>query len=107
MLDRNRDLTVDLASLPGGEAQNLLQLIRESNFFNIPSNLIQQPDPEKIQYRITVDAGIVFHTVRGNENTTPTALRPLLNELSARMGAALVWNPADRYRKVSTEIMPR
>jgi len=90
VLDRDRDLTVHLDNLPGGEAQTLLHLIREANFFNIPSNLINNPDPEKIQYKITVDAGIVFHTVRGNENTTPAALRPLLNELSARMGAALV-----------------
>jgi hypothetical protein len=90
MLDRNRDLTVDLENMPDSEARTLLHLIREANFFNIPSNLIQHPAPEKLQYKITVDAGIVFHTVRGNENTTPEALRPLLNELSARLGAQLV-----------------
>jgi hypothetical protein len=90
MLDRDRDLTVNLENLPGSEAKALLHLIREANFFNIPSNLIKNPDPEKIQYKITVDAGIVFYTVRGNENTTPESLRPLLNELTARLGAELV-----------------
>ena len=90
MLDQDRDLTVNLDNLPNGEAHTLLQLIQDANFFNLPSNLLKHPDPEKIQYAITVDAGIVFHTVRANENSTPQSLRPLLNELSARMGATLV-----------------
>ncbi len=85
ILDRDADLTLNLNTLPSNEAQNLLQLIRDSNFFNLPANLIKQPEPEKIQYAITVDVGIVYHTVRATENTTPPSLKPLLTELSTRL----------------------
>jgi Emfourin len=85
ILDCEVDLTLNLNTLPSNEAQNLLQLIRDSNFFNLPANLIRQPEPENAQYAITVDVGIVNHTVRATENTAPPSLKPLLAELFTRM----------------------
>lgn len=80
----NVDLTLNLETLPDDEAQNLLQLIREANFFNLPSSLIEQPDQEQPHYVITVDVGIIYHTVHVTQNTTPLTLKPLLDELSTR-----------------------
>ena len=95
MLDRSMDLTLKLDDLPGRETRELIELIRDANFFNLPSNLIKNPDPEEIQYTITVDAGAVFHTVRTHENATPPSLRPLLKELSMRMETS----PVDQVSK--------
>lgn len=85
MLDREIDLTLYLDDLPADETKKLLQLIKEADFYNLPTNLIKYPSPEKIEYIIGVENGNARHTVRVNEETMPPELRPLLNELSTRM----------------------
>lgn len=85
MLNHSTDFTFDLDSLPADYARDLFQLIQEADFFNLPKNLIKHPDPEKIQYRITVEAGNTSHSVQTNEDTAPSSLRALLIELSKMM----------------------
>ncbi len=60
-----------------------IRLIQQAKFFNIPENLIVKFIPDEYQYTITVDAGIICHTVRTNDTTMPASLRPLVDELSA------------------------
>ena len=75
-------LQLQLNQLPGNDASTLLQLIEQSRFFDIPENLIVKFNPDEYQYTITVDAGIICHTVRTNDSTMPALLRPLVDELS-------------------------
>ena len=72
-----------LDELPGNESSTLLRLIQQAQFFNIPENLIVKFNPDEYQYTITVDAGVICHTVRTNDTTMPVSLRPLVDELSS------------------------
>jgi hypothetical protein len=74
---------LSLEELPATDANALLRLIEQAEFFNIPENLIVKFNPDEYQYTITVDAGIISHTVRTNDTTMPASLRPLVNELSS------------------------
>jgi len=74
---------LNLSQLPQNDARALIQLIKQAEFFNLPENLIVKFNPDEYQYTITVDAGVIIHTVRTNDTTMPAALRPLVDELSA------------------------
>jgi len=74
---------LNLKQLPDNNVRYLIDLIKTSEFFTIPENLIVKFNPDEYQYTITVDAGIVCHTVRTNDTTMPVSLRPLVEELSA------------------------
>ena len=76
-------LQLTLDDLPGNDASVLLRLIEQAEFFNLPENLIVKFNPDEYQYTITVDAGIICHTVRTNDTTMPALLRPLVEELSS------------------------
>src|SRR5215210_4698803 len=76
-------LELRLDELPSNDAHALIRLIENAAFFNIPENLIVKFNPDEYQYTITVDAGVICHTVRTNDTTMPAALRPLVEELSA------------------------
>ena len=56
--------------------------MEEAQFFDLPENLIKTFKPDEYQYTITVDAGVICHTVRANDTTMPATLRPLVDELS-------------------------
>ena len=74
---------LSLEELPMNDASALLRLIEQSAFFNLPENLIVKFNPDEYQYTITVDAGVMCHTVRTNDTTMPASLRPLVDELSS------------------------
>ena len=74
---------LNLNQLPMNDADSLIHLIQQAEFFNIPENLIVKFNPDEYQYTITVDAGVLRHTVRTNDTTMPASLRPLVDELSA------------------------
>ncbi|HET6822341.1 MAG TPA: protealysin inhibitor emfourin [Anaerolineales bacterium] len=74
---------LSLEELSGDAARTLLSLIEQSGFFSIPENLIVKFNPDEYQYTITVDMGVIYHTVRTNDTTMPSSLRPLVEELSA------------------------
>ena len=76
-------LQLALDELPSGDASALLRLIEQAAFFELPENLIVKFNPDEYQYTITVDAGVICHTVRTNDTTMPAALRPLVEELSS------------------------
>lgn len=81
-------LQLDLSRLPSNNARAIIRLIEQAEFFNIPENLIVKFNPDEYQYTITVDMGIVSHTVRTNDTTMPASLRPLVDELSSLKSVA-------------------
>ncbi|HLO27786.1 MAG TPA: protealysin inhibitor emfourin [Anaerolineales bacterium] len=74
---------LNLKELPDTNARSIINLIEKAGFFNLPENLIVKFNPNEYQYTITVDAGIISHTVRTNDTTMPISLRPLVDELSS------------------------
>jgi emfourin len=74
---------LNLNQIPPDDAHSFIRLIQQAGFFNIPENLILKFNPDEYQYTITVDAGVLSHTVRTNDTTMPAPLRPLVDELSA------------------------
>lgn len=79
---REINTDIDLNELPADEMQKLMQMITETNFFNIPQNLIQQSVPDEHEYTITVEAGNTHHTIQTSDSTAPESLRPLLEKLA-------------------------
>ena len=73
---------LNLNSMPISAVRNITRLVEEAQFFDLPENLIKNFNPDEYQYTITVDAGITYHTVRTNDSTMPSSLRPLVKELS-------------------------
>lgn len=82
VMGREIETNIDLNELPAGEAQQLMQMITETNFFNIPQNLIESTVPDEHEYIITVEAGNTHHTIQTSDSTAPESLRPLLEKLS-------------------------
>lgn len=78
------DLRLDLNSLSIGESQQLLQLIEDADFFNLPGNLTPSGlAADEYNYVITIDAdGGLRHTVHTSESSMPASLQPLIEELS-------------------------
>ncbi len=79
---RGMKFELDLKHLPTNQAQNLVRLIEEAQFFNLPEKMIVKFNPDEYQYTITVDAGVTSHTVYTNDSMMPASLRPLVDELS-------------------------
>lgn len=73
---------LNLNDMPISAVRNITRLVEEAQFFDLPENLIKTFKPDEYQYTITVDAGITNHTVRTNDSTMPSSLRPLIKELS-------------------------
>ena len=78
------DLRLDLNSLAIGESQQLLQLLEDADFFNLPGNMTYPGiAPDEYSYSISVDTdGGMRHTVHTSDTAMPAALRPLIEELS-------------------------
>ena len=72
----------DLNELPENESQELTRLLTETNFFNIPQNLIGHVTPDEHEYTVTVEGGNTHHTIQTSDTNAPESLRPLLEELS-------------------------
>lgn len=75
-------LELDLNSLPADEAQHLIRLITEADFFKLPEDLAGQVTTDEFQYTINVKAGQSNHTVRVTDTTMPEHLLPLVKELT-------------------------
>ncbi|HEX6305061.1 MAG TPA: protealysin inhibitor emfourin [Anaerolineales bacterium] len=77
--------TVDTDSRPPPEADKLVNLVEEANFFDLPAQITSpSPGADQFQYKVTVEEGDQRHTVEISEPAAPDALRPLLRELTLR-----------------------
>lgn len=75
-------LDLDLNSLPEDEAQHLMKLIDEADFFSIPENTAEQFTPDEFKYMIAVNADQGSHTVHTSDSSIPKNLLPLAKELT-------------------------
>lgn len=76
------NLDLDLNTLPDEEAQHLLRLIADADFFKIPEDLGAQATTDEFHYIITVQSGQTNHTVHVTDTTMPLNLIPLIKELT-------------------------
>jgi hypothetical protein len=72
---------LDSASLPPQEATNLQQMMTAADFFALPSTIPSTPQPDRFQYRITVEQEGRRHSVTVGETAVPAGMKPLLNWL--------------------------
>jgi emfourin len=83
IMGREVESNIDLNEMPENESQEIQRLILDSNFFNIPQNLIEPSGHDEYEYTVTVDAGNSHHTVHTTDSSAPESLQPLLEKLSA------------------------
>jgi hypothetical protein len=72
---------LNLAEMPFDEAQNLQNLIMQSDFFELPVDM-DGGSPDEFHYVITVKAAQSEHTVRVSDTKMPEQLSPLVAALS-------------------------
>ena len=86
-MGRKVTATIDLGDVSNELAELLDNLLKEADFFALPSDLTKAAMPDAFTYNITVSSEERQHSVRVSDTTAPDDLRPLLDELSkqARM----------------------
>ena len=77
------NLTLDLDSLTPREAQHLMYLIEDADFFRFPEDLVLESAVDEFIYTITVETGNSQHQVRVSEMYLSEPLQMLVDELSA------------------------
>ena len=75
-------LDLDLNTLPEDEAQHLMKLIEEADFYNIPEHTAEQFAPDEFRYMIAVNGEPMNHTVHTSDSSIPKNLLPLTKELT-------------------------
>ena len=73
---------LDFENLSEDTAERLQKLIDDAEFFNLPANLAMSATPDEFQYKLTVDNGKEYHSVRVTDTTMPKTLLPLVRELT-------------------------
>ena len=75
---------VDASTLPAEEKNQLRRLVDAADFFRLPATLISNsPQPDRFQYRLTLEENDRQHTVVVSEQAVPGSLRPLIECLMA------------------------
>jgi len=74
-------LSMDSATLACNDAAHLRQLVDNADFFNLPETIPTPAQPDRFQYKITVQEHDRSHTVTVGESGVPTTLKPLVNWL--------------------------
>ncbi len=80
---------VDTATLPAEEKNQLRRLVDAADFLRLPTTLMStSPQPDRFQYRLTLEEDAQQHTVVVSEQAVPGTLRPLIEWLMqmARQG---------------------
>ena len=74
--------TVDTKELSPDEAQKLLNMVKEADFFNLPPKITSRsPQPDRFQYELRAKQNGQQHTVTVSEEVMPAKLRPLVKWL--------------------------
>lgn len=72
---------LDSGTLSPQEAAGLQQMMESADFFKLPSTIPSTPQPDRFQYRITVEQEGRRHSVTVGETAIPAGMKPLLNWL--------------------------
>jgi len=78
---------LDTESMVPEEKQKVQEIIKATNFFDLPVESEIKPKPgsaDYINYKITVDEGHRKHTIRTNDITLPAKLRDLVTFLESK-----------------------
>ena len=75
-------IDIDLNSIPQSSANRLQNLLKESNFFEIPTVNDLEVGADEYAYTITIVAGNSLHTVYASDTSMPRSLRPFIEELT-------------------------
>ena len=73
---------LELEKVSADTAERVRKLIDSADFFNVPANLGMSSSTDEFLYKITVDTGDEYHSVRVTDTTMPKALSPLVRELT-------------------------
>jgi hypothetical protein len=75
--------TADTDKLPSDDADQLRQLVAGARFFELPETIApQKSQPDRFQYRVTIEDNSRVHTVTVSETALPPSLRPLTDFLA-------------------------
>ncbi|NJM71385.1 MAG: hypothetical protein HC862_14800 [Scytonema sp. RU_4_4] len=81
----SRKKTIDTANIAANEADQLPQLVEAADFFNLPEKITASTtQPDRFQYKLTVENEGREHTVTISEAAIPGTLRPLIEWLQKR-----------------------
>jgi emfourin len=73
---------LDTTRLEPARAAELEKIVRDSGFFDLPSELLpDNPAPDSFQYVLTINDRVREHTVTTTQNSAPERLRALLQAL--------------------------
>ncbi len=86
-MGRTVNLVLDLDDLPPEQVSMIRELLQEAHFLDLDQDLAPRPARDTYSYRITVETENFEHTVRVNDTSVPSNLRPLIQELSKRTRA--------------------
>ncbi|OUL23652.1 hypothetical protein BV372_29710 [Nostoc sp. T09] len=79
----SKKTTVDTATLPPNEANELPRLVEAAGLFNLPEKITSpNPQVDRFQYKLTVEDQGKQHTVTVSEAALPGTLRPLIEWLN-------------------------
>jgi hypothetical protein len=76
--------SLDAANLSAPEIDRLERMIESAHFFELPALIPSTPQPDRFEYRITVERNGKKHSVTAAEPALPAELKPLVDWL---MGA--------------------
>lgn len=75
---------IDTTTLPAEQANQLRRFVDAADFFHLPATLTAKtPQPDRFQYRLTIQHNNQHHTVVISEQAVPSTLRPLIEWLMA------------------------
>ncbi len=76
--------TIDTAELPHDDARIILEMVQESQFFELPGRLeADNPGMDQFQYKLTIaHADGQPYTVEMGDTAVPQAMQPLLRKLT-------------------------
>ena len=79
----SKKTTVDTATLPPNQANELPRLVEAADLFNLPEKITSpNPQVDRFQYKLTVEDQGKQHTVTVSEAALPGTLRPLIEWLN-------------------------
>jgi hypothetical protein len=79
----SKKTTVDTATLPPNEAQELPRLVEVAGLFNLPEKITSpNQESDRFQYKLTVEDQGKQHTITVSEAALPGTLRPLIDWLN-------------------------
>lgn len=79
-----QSVEIDTNDLPKSEADQLLNLIKQADLWNLATQTVDSPQPDAFRYRISVSDKGLSHTATTSDADMPATLHPLVDWLTDR-----------------------